>query len=194
MKTNKLLTIPNFLSLYRLLTFPVIAFLGFEEHQDLFALLLCINLLTDILDGFIARTFDMETAIGARLDSLADIGTYILAIYGLIAFKWDVLEPHLPVFLAFLGFYAATLVFSFVKFRKFTSFHLYSSKIGGYLQGSFFLLVFIGYFNVFHFYFVMIWGILSFTEHLLIQLIIPRLRSNLKGLYWVLKDQKLKVQ
>ena len=66
------LTIPNALSFYRLLAAPAIIWLALEEHRDLFVVLLCISLITDILDGLIARTFRMESKLGARLDSFAD--------------------------------------------------------------------------------------------------------------------------
>lgn len=41
--------------------------------------LLFINLATDILDGFIARRLKWESELGARLDSLADLGSYAMA-------------------------------------------------------------------------------------------------------------------
>jgi hypothetical protein len=36
---------------------------------------------------------------------------------------------------------------------------------------------------------MIIWGYLAFSEHIIIQLIIKRMRSNVKGLYRVLKDK-----
>lgn len=189
MKNEKLFTIPNILSFYRLISFPFLFILCLKGIEDWFAVLLILNLITDILDGFIARKFNQQTALGARLDSLADIGSYILAIMGVFVFKWDIISLHLPSFLSFLGFYLMTIVFSLIKFGRFTSFHLYSSKIGGYLQGSFFVLLFSGFFFEPYYLFVMTWGILSFIEHLSIQVLIPDLRSNLKGLYWLLKSK-----
>lgn len=189
MKTKEWFTIPNLLSAYRLLSFPFLAYLCATGQEQLFAILLVINLITDVLDGLIARTFNMQTAIGARLDSLADIGSYILAIWGLFTFKWAVISPYLFSFALFLGLYLATLVFSLVKFGKFTSFHLYSSKIGGYLQGGLFAMLFLDVFYLPYYYLAIGWGILSFIEHLTVQALLPELRSNLKGLYWVLKSK-----
>lgn len=191
MKNEKILTIPNILSFYRLLSFPFLLVLCLKGVENWFAILLIINLITDILDGFIARNFNQQTALGARLDSLADIGSYILAIMGVFMFKWDIISEHLPSFLTFLGFYLTTIVFSLIKFGKFTSFHLYSSKIGGYLQGSFFVLLFSGFFFEWYYLFVMTWGILSFIEHLSLQIMIPELKSNLKGVYWYLRSKAL---
>ena len=74
------LTIPNILSLYRLFAFPFIMLMIILKLQLLFAIFLVISLNTDVWDGFIARRFNQQTAIGARIDSLADIGVYIAAL------------------------------------------------------------------------------------------------------------------
>ena len=51
-------------------------------EEQLFAIFFCINSITDILDRFIAGVFNMRTELGAKLDSLADIGLYINALIG----------------------------------------------------------------------------------------------------------------
>lgn len=189
-KKEEIYTIPNFISFYRLIAFPFVLWLAFKGNEQLFALFLIVNLITDVLDGFIARTFKCETELGARLDSLADIGTYILAILGIFKFKYIEIEPHIVIFITFVSLFFITDIVALIKFRKFSSFHLYSWKIGGYLQGGFFIALFsIGFYKYF-FYFIMIWGILAFIEHLIIQMILPEMKSNVKGLYWVLKDKK----
>ncbi len=53
-----------------------------------FIILLTFNLFTDFLDGYLARKLNQQTAIGARLDSWADAGTYLLAFVGLFKFEW----------------------------------------------------------------------------------------------------------
>jgi CDP-diacylglycerol--glycerol-3-phosphate 3-phosphatidyltransferase len=55
------------------------------------------------------------------------------------------------------------------------------------MQGAFFFLLFTFGFNVYFYYIMITWGILAFLEHIIIQLIIPEMGVNLKGLYWVLK-------
>jgi CDP-diacylglycerol--glycerol-3-phosphate 3-phosphatidyltransferase len=83
-----------------------------------------------------------------------------------------------------------TVIFSLIKFGKFPSLHMYITKIGGYLQGAFFICLFtVGFITPFY-YFVICWGILGAFESIAIQLTIPEMRSNVKGLYWVLKERK----
>ncbi len=189
-KKTEIYTIPNLISFYRLLAFPFILWMAISGKEQLFAIFLIISLITDVLDGFIARTFKCETELGARLDSGADIATYILAILGIFVFKYADIEPHIVLFVLFISLFFIVDIVAFIKFRRFSSFHLYSWKIGGYLQGGFFITLFSLGFYEFFFYFIMIWGILSFIEHIIIQLTISEMKSNVKGLYWVLKEKK----
>jgi len=190
MKSKIPLNIPNILSLYRLLSFPFVIILALMHYEQLFVILLCINLITDILDGFIARRFNMQTAIGAKLDSLADFGMYIQAFLGVYLFKSTEFAPHIFSFSIFIGLFIACMVFSLVKFKQFPSLHLYSWKIGGYIQGIFFFVLFVFNFYTYFYYFMVFWGILSFIEHLIVQIILDKMQSNSKGLYWVLKKAK----
>src|SRR6478672_8531181 len=94
MKKEKTLNVPNVLSAYRLVAIPVICYALYTNKEGLFIFLICTNLITDILDGLIARTFNLQTEFGARLDSLADVGTIILAVTGMFVFKPAFMTEH----------------------------------------------------------------------------------------------------
>ena len=190
MGENNIYTIPNLLSLYRLLMFPYILYLSISRQEQLFAILLTINLITDVLDGLIARCFNMQTELGARLDSIADLGTYIAAIVGIFFFRASDFHPYLVSFSIFIFLLCFAHILSLIKFRRLPSLHLYSWKIGGYIEGAFFIVLFTFGFYVVFYYVMIIWGILAFCEHIIIQLIIPKMKSNAKGLYWILKNKE----
>jgi CDP-diacylglycerol--glycerol-3-phosphate 3-phosphatidyltransferase len=190
MKKKEFWTIPNVITSYRLLMVPVILYFAISGQEKLFAIFLVINLLTDIVDGYIARRFKMETEIGAKLDSFADNFSYVLAFIGFFVFKRDDFRPHIVSFIIFISMLLLTVIVPLIKFRKFPSFHLYITKIGGYIQGSFFICLFtIGFITPFY-YFMIVWGIMGAIECIAIDLIIPEMRSNVKGLYWVLKEKR----
>ncbi len=192
MDKKKIVTVPNLLSFYRLLAFPLILWFIISGKERLFAIFLIINLVTDFLDGLIARIFKQETDLGAKLDSFADDLTYILAFTGLLMFKGEDFMPHIVSFVVFMAFLVGSVVMALIKFKTTPSFHLYSTKISGYIQAGFFICLFtIGFIPLFY-YIMIVWGILAATEHMIIQLIIPEMRSNVKGLYWVLKEKKSK--
>lgn len=189
LKERKKLTLPNKISLYRLCAFPFILYFALAGKENLFVLFFVLNLLTDVADGFIARKFKLETELGARLDSMADNFSYVLAFVGIYLFKWQEFLPYKISFLIFIGFLVSTVILSLIKFKKLPSFHLYTTKIGGYIEGAFFIVLFtVGFVPPFY-YFMILWGIWGAIEHIAIQLLIPEMRSNVKGLYWVLKEK-----
>ena len=69
---NRIFTIPNLLSLIRILLIPVFVALFFHDEMIWAALILIISGLTDTLDGYIARHFNMITNLGKVLDPIAD--------------------------------------------------------------------------------------------------------------------------
>lgn len=190
MKEKFVLNIPNVLSLYRLISFPVVLAFVFLGYEELFAVFLCINLVTDILDGLIARAFNMVTEIGARLDSLADTGTYILAITGIFVYKYDEILPYMISFIAFISLFLISHIIPLIRFKRLPSYHLYSWKVGGYIQGIFFFTLFVYDFIPSFYVFMATWGITAFVEHLVVQFVLNEPKTNVKGLYWVLKNKK----
>lgn len=70
---DEFFTIPNMLSLVRLFLIPIIVYFYTEKRNNLIVcLLLLISSATDIVDGYIARHFNMVTDFGKFLDPLAD--------------------------------------------------------------------------------------------------------------------------
>lgn len=189
MEKDKVINLPNLLSFYRILVFPLILWFIFNGHEALFAVFIIINLFTDVLDGFIARAFNLQTEFGARIDSIGDMGTYTLAFLGLFTFKLDELMPHITPLIIFIVLCIALVVISLVKFGRLPAFHMYSWKIGGYIQGAFFFTLFVFDFYAPLYYFMIIWAIIAALEHIAVQIAIPELYSNVKGLYWVLKNR-----
>jgi cardiolipin synthase len=190
LRDKSLYSIPNLLSFYRIFSFPAVLYFAFTKNELMYFLLILSDLITDILDGYIARRFNLQTEFGARLDAMADIGMYILAFSGVVIFKANELEPYMFSLLIFFTVFVLPKIVSWIKFRRLPSLHLYSSKIGGYLQGFFFLSLFIIGFSSVFYYIMIIWGILSFMEQIIIVLIVMELKSNMKGLYWIYKDKQ----
>ena len=175
--------VPNILSGARLLSFPVLLILIYLGEEKIFSIWFCINLITDILDGWIARKFDASTAFGARLDSLADMGSYILAVYGIYQFHWDSFEPYQWWLFIFIFFYSLSMIFSLIKFKTFPSLHLYSFKISGYCQGIFLGILFIYQFIPWLFILAMSIGIIANIEELASLIKLKEMKSNIKSYF-----------
>ena len=96
--------IPNILTLFNLFLGCVITLLLIEGNlpMESISLLILIALFFDFMDGLIARKFNLESKLGAQLDSLADLISFGL-VPGIIMynlFQEVSLDPYLPL----LGF------------------------------------------------------------------------------------------
>ncbi len=73
---KEITTIPNLLSIFRLLLIPVytVLFLKADSPSDywLAGIILAVSCLTDLVDGKIARKYNMITRLGIALDPFAD--------------------------------------------------------------------------------------------------------------------------
>lgn len=82
MKKNRVFTIPNLLSLLRLAMIPLLLWLYLEQEAYLWtAAVVVVSGITDILDGIIARKFDMISDLGKALDPVADKLTQAAMLY-----------------------------------------------------------------------------------------------------------------
>lgn len=116
MVSSRIVTIPNVLSLLRLLLIPVFLLLMVAEQFGYAVLTLAVSSFTDAADGYIARRFGQISRLGQLLDPAADrlyILTTLLGItvagivpwwFVLIVLAREVLLIGLGVVLANLGF------------------------------------------------------------------------------------------
>lgn len=113
-----LFTIPNMLSLFRLGLIPVyvIIYLRAVQFCDyaLAAGILAVSCLTDLIDGKIARRFNMISTIGKFLDPLADKATqFTLTVC--LAIRHPILWHLAVLFVIKEGF---QLIAGLIQFRK----------------------------------------------------------------------------
>lgn len=102
---DRVLTIPNIISLVRLLCLPVFLYLLFvEEDRVAAAVLLGALGATDWVDGYIARRYDQVSAVGKVLDPVADRLLFFVGIGGILVdgsvpvwFAWMVLIREVVV-------------------------------------------------------------------------------------------------
>lgn len=91
---KEIFTIPNLLSMFRLLLIPVyvIIYLNARDTADYYiaAGILAVSCLTDLIDGKIARHFNMISNLGKILDPVADKLTQF-ALIVCIAHKYPIL-------------------------------------------------------------------------------------------------------
>ena len=186
---ENILNVPNAISLYRLAAFPLIMYLALTGREFWFVVFLCASLVSDILDGNIARFFKLQTRFGAALDNLADLFTYAMALLGIFLFKWNEISPHAWVLYVFLGIFILSYIIAFYRFGKIPGLHLYGAVTAGYIQGIFFFVLFVWGFYPWMYYLAVGWGILAYLEKILVLLYTNDIRPGIKGMYWLLQKK-----
>lgn len=94
---NKNLTVPNALSVLRIVLVPFFAWAFLTGHTIIATVLLIVSGLSDCFDGLIARRFDQVTELGKMLDPLADkITQGVVALC--LGIKFPIVLPLLLVF------------------------------------------------------------------------------------------------
>jgi cardiolipin synthase len=116
---DRLVTIPNLLSVVRIVLLPVFLWLVLVPEADVLALLvLVVSGVTDYLDGKLARRLNQTSKIGAILDPVAD-RLYILAVVVGLALR-DIIPWWLAVLLPLRDVFLFSLV-PFLRTRGFSS-------------------------------------------------------------------------
>ena len=99
-------TIPNLLSVIRILLIPVFAVLFYKQEHGWATLTLVLSGLSDFFDGKIARKFNQISALGKMLDPVADKLTQVtLAVLLFMSFNKaqdETLKAFSWVFLVFI--------------------------------------------------------------------------------------------
>ena len=111
---KEILTIPNLLSILRILLIPVYMTIYLSGEHRLAALILVVSCLTDAVDGWIARRFQMISTLGKILDPVADKATQFT-----LTFCLSMDHPALqPVLLLFVIKEVFQLVAGIIAFRN----------------------------------------------------------------------------
>ena len=80
------MTVPNFITLARIFSVPLIVYLVIADRYMEAALLFVIAGISDAVDGFIAKRFNAASDLGAYLDPLAD-KALLVSIFLALGFK-----------------------------------------------------------------------------------------------------------
>ncbi|MFT4695268.1 MAG: hypothetical protein ACI8RY_000424 [Urechidicola sp.] len=134
----------NILSVYRLLMFPpLLILLMYENEETLFLIIFVISILIDIIYKWILIKLNVTSKYGYKLDLLASIGCYFLAVIAISNFHWNFFYPFKYWFYSFLLVYLFAILFSLIKFKGFPRLHINSLKIVGFAQVVFLALLFV---------------------------------------------------
>jgi CDP-diacylglycerol--glycerol-3-phosphate 3-phosphatidyltransferase len=181
--------VPNVLSGARAAAVPVLLVLALLGYEKAFTWVLIPALLSDVFDGLIARAFGVESQLGAKLDSVADTLMMFVTVYGIWVFHPPVIRGHAWLCGIAVGLWVLEDLVALLRYHRLSSFHTYLSKIVANLFGLFVGWLFLFGFEPWLLYLAAGTSIVASLEELLLLWRLPRWRSDVRGLYWVMRER-----
>jgi CDP-diacylglycerol--glycerol-3-phosphate 3-phosphatidyltransferase len=150
---------------------------------ETFKWLLLACLLSDILDGGIARTFQLTSQLGALLDSLADVATMLQALLGVFIFQERFVAEHATGLLIVMGLYLSEIIASLWRYGRVSSFHTILARIAAFMGGFFVMALFIWGYEKWLYQGTITIYIAALSEEMLLIYLLPEWRNDVRGIH-----------
>ena len=182
--------IVNGITVYRILAVPVLLWLLFSKHHEVFKWMLAISFLTDAVDGYLARRYQVVSMLGARLDSIGDDLTIAVAITGVFMLNFNFILDELIWIVVLVALSLLQVGLAFARYGKMTAFHTYIAKGAAVVQAAFLLcFFFFSQPSYILFYVTAIITGLDLLEEIVLIYLLPVYRLDVKGVYWVMRER-----
>jgi CDP-diacylglycerol--glycerol-3-phosphate 3-phosphatidyltransferase len=172
---------PNLVSMIRILIAPVLFVFAFQGMENWFLGALLFSGFTDVVDGFLARKFNLITPLGAHLDSWGDFTIYST----MAACAWilwpEITQRELLYYALILFSFLLPALVGLVKFGKLTGYHTWAVKVAV-------LATFVGYVVLYAelaswpFMFASILCVIAGIEEILITFILREERTDVRSI------------
>jgi len=165
----------------------ILIYISFFGNKSIFVIIFITALLSDFLDGKVARKLGQTTDFGARIDSIGDL-LLIIALPICVWKLWpEIFNKEKFFILLILLSDLIPILVGLIKFGRMNSFHNLIGKVGFFLLGvsTVLLLVWRGG-EVFFRVSVFIYA-LSGIESTIIAIVLPSKEINVSGLWHALK-------
>lgn len=187
MNLSKLNTAECFAAV-RVISFPLVLLFIFMEERHIAAWLYIILFSTDFIDGFFAFFYGQESDRRAKLDSLGDVLFLFTGIIGFYLFDPAFFYDHLISIGLVLGLYALQFLIALIKWGQPSSFHTYTAKFATIIQVIFLSGTLMFEASPVVFYCAVFFSIIDIIEDIIITLLLTKWQANVKGLYWLRKQ------
>ncbi|MFM7645941.1 MAG: CDP-alcohol phosphatidyltransferase family protein [Sphingomonadales bacterium] len=191
--TNKPLAyyLVNGITLYRVVAAPLLLGLLLSGPPDWFKWLVGLSFFTDMVDGVLTRMFRVNSALGARLDSIGDDLTVLITSAGLFMMRPKFLSEQIKWLLPLLLLFIVQTALALYRYKRITSFHTRLAKLAAFAQGIF-LLSFYFFDRLYNplFYAAASITMLELVDEIILVAWFKEWTTDVKGLYWVWKKQQ----
>lgn len=180
------MNIPKALILFRLILAPVILALAYfigDDSKITIVVLMYLGLISDILDGIVARKQGISSAGLRRMDSQTDMVFWLSIGFATWILYPQLIANHYVSIYVILAMEVACYVISLVKFKKETCTHAFLSKLWGITL----LIAFTSLIGFNHagipFTLAIVMGLISHIDRILITIILPKWTHDIPSAY-----------
>lgn len=132
--TDRVLTVPNALGAFRLVVSPGLVVLAAVGQGRAVAALFLLLTFTDWLDGELADRLDQRTALGSRVDTLADVAMYASLLVAVAWVEGATLAGEWPWIAAACVSYGVSVAASLLAFGVVPTYHTRAAKTSWFLM------------------------------------------------------------
>jgi CDP-diacylglycerol--glycerol-3-phosphate 3-phosphatidyltransferase len=182
------LTLPNLLSGLRVVAAPALLWLAWTGRPSAFLVLVGASLLSDVLDGWVARRLGQASELGARLDTLGDMISYVTIPLGGWWLWSERLRPELPFLLVLGASYAAPIAFGLLRYGGLTGHRTWGGRLSAVVLAAGALLL-IADLSPWPFRLAVVVVVLADLEEIAITALLPAGHRSGPTLYHVLRDR-----
>jgi phosphatidylglycerophosphate synthase len=181
----------NGITLYRLVSAPVLLLLAFTKSVELFKWLMAFSFLTDAIDGPLSRKYNVTSVFGSRFDSVADDATVLVATFCLWIIHPEFVRDEWMIIAALWALFVIQTILALIVYKKTTSFHTQLAKLAAVAQAIFFVMIYFQFGPVsLVFYAAAVITALELIEEIILVIVVSEWKTDVKGLFWILKSKR----
>lgn len=182
-------SIPTALTIFRLLSAPVLMVLAYMGRERYFLWLAIAALLSDVLDGALARRLGASSETGRLLDSWADLLIAMVSFAGATLLWPDTMREEAGYFALVLAALVIPNAWGLLRFRRLLGYHTISAKASGVLLAVGAVALFIGLTPI-PFRLAALIELAVAAEYIAISLILPGWTGEMKSVIHAWRQRK----
>jgi CDP-diacylglycerol--glycerol-3-phosphate 3-phosphatidyltransferase len=149
---GELRQLPNQITCGRIVLTGVLHLIVLTESRTWFLALYAVAFLSDVLDGYLARRMALESYFGMRLDSFADYFLMASSVWWAWRLRPELFVENAAVWWSIACMLALPQAIALLRLGRNAGFHLYSTKIAGWLAFALFVHAVVAGYSVFLLY------------------------------------------
>jgi CDP-diacylglycerol--glycerol-3-phosphate 3-phosphatidyltransferase len=172
-------SLPNAFTATRLALVPVLLLLAAAGNPNAFVAVLAIAFATDAIDGWLARRFRLESPLGAKLDSRADMALWLSLPIATWLLRPDFVHAEAASIGVLLASLALPLGAGLAKFGRVPSYHTWLAKGTAIVLSGAMLSIYLDG-PLWPFRLAALLAVLSAIEEVLITALLPALHADVR--------------